>query len=212
MRNLFFFAVCIYLFNSANSQIHYGAKAGMANNSVTSSFSSNEKSLLGMQANAFTLMHLNHSIFMQPSIGYYRKGKKFTDITFEDQFGNSIGSGDLSVRLDYLELAAPFQFLIVNKRWQLYGGAGPFLSYAVGGTYKYKYISGQPTNEPETRSIIFGSNGTNRLDAGAEFLLSGFFGTHYTISINFDQGLTYLNPYSKQKTMSLGITFGYVFK
>jgi outer membrane protein with beta-barrel domain len=210
MRRIFFLALVIYLTNSAHSQIQYGVKAGMTINSVTSSYSSHEKSLWGIQSNLFAVIHLNRSIIFQPSVGYYRKGNRLTDITFVDQYGNLTGFGDLSVRLNYFELAAPFQYLIVNKKWKLYGGAGPFLSYAFDGTYKYEYDSGQPTDE--TTPIVFGSDGTNRLDAGAELLVSAFFGKHFIISINYDQGLTYLDPYSDRKTMSLGITLGYLFK
>jgi outer membrane protein with beta-barrel domain len=212
MKVLFLFAASLFLINSANTQIHYGIKAGVAMNDVSSSFSSNEKSLFGFQSSLFATYHLNRSIISQPSLGYYRKGNKLTDITFVDQYGNLNGFGDLTVQLDYLELVVPFQFLIVNKKWKFYGGLGPFVSYAVGGTYKYKYDPGPYANEPTTKPIVFGSDGTNRLDAGAEFLFSALFGKRYIISINFDQGLTYLDPYSDRKTMSAGITFGYLFK
>ena len=212
MKNILFFVSIIFLFNSAFSQIQYGLRAGMAINDVSSSFSSHEKSLIGFQSNVFALMHLNRSIIFQPSLGYYRKGNKLINITFVDQYGNLTGFGDLTVRLDYIELAAPFLYLLVNKKWKLFGGAGPFVSYALGGSYKYHYDSGQPINEANTKPIVFGSDGTNRFDSGIELLLSAYFKTRYTISLNFDQGLTYLDPYSDRKTMSVGFTFGYLFK
>jgi hypothetical protein len=212
MRKLFFIFIGLSLFSSANSQIGYGLRCGISINTEANQYSSREASFLGIQAAAFSKIPLAQSIIFHPSIGYYPKGERLKDLTFEDQFGNDIGSGDMVMRYDYLQLALPVQFMILKKKIRLFAGAGPFISYAVGGVIKYKQDSGRPTSEPKSRPMAFEQNGAQRFDAGVEGLISVFTGRHWTASLNYDKGFVNVDSYTKRQTISGGISIGYVFK
>ena len=110
--------------------------------------------------------------FLQPSIGYYSKVKRRTNVTLEDQLGNPIGKGDLANRFDYVELSTPFQFMFHRGKIHLLGGLGPYLSYAAGGEILYKSVSGLGSNEPKRRKMIFATNGYSCVDAGLTVLFS----------------------------------------
>ena len=119
-------------------------KAGAAISDRTGNNGSNEKSLTGLQAFGLRITSLGNSFIMQPSVGYYPKGNRYTNLTFEDQLGNDLGTGDLNLRFDYLELTAPFQYLIANGKVKFFAGLGPYFSYALGGKAVRKFVSGQP--------------------------------------------------------------------
>ena len=212
MRHVFLLFISFFFLDSINPQIYYGLKAGIAINNFTNRFSSNEKELLSIQSAVFAKIHLHQLIIFQPSIGYYPKGIKLEESFFLDSYGNAIPVSNEKTRFDYIELALPFQYIIADKKFPVAVGFGPFVSYAVSGEVTFEYKPGQLIIEPTNRPIAFGIYGYNRFDAGVVTMLSTFLGKHWTGSINYDQGLTYTSYYGKQKTISVGITVGYIFK
>jgi hypothetical protein len=118
----------------------------------------------------------------------------------------------MKFRYDYLELAIPVQYRLVNKNMKLYFGAGPYISYAIGGKAKWENVTGQPGNEPRKQSIVFGDNGAKRLDAGLTILASAQIKERWLLSINYDQGILKTQNYSTTHSFSVGLTIGYIFK
>ena len=209
---LLFFTVFIFLF--AKSQIKYGVKAGATINSQTPFRDVDKKNLVAGQASIFGIISLNKFFTLQPSVGYYPKGVRIANLTFEDQLGNPIGSGTLNYRFDYIELSAPFQFLITNATIKLSAGLGPYFSYAISGKEIWKNISGNPSNEPTKGNIPFGNNGYKRFDIGFGGLLSAQIQSKWMISVNYEIGVDNISSYSTDKVhnLSAGVTLGYFFK
>ena len=217
MRKIFLIFSCILLFLfSANSQVKFGVKAGASISDRTGDNVSNEKSLTALQASGFAIVFLGKSLILQPSLGCYPKGNRYTHINFVDFLGNDHGTGDVHFRFDYIEFATPFQYLVAtNERIKFYSGLGPYFSYAVGGKALWKHVTGQATDEEKKRKLIFGNYGFKRGDVGIAVLLSAQIQKQWILSLNYDQGLINTNSNSntiESHNMSAGLTIGYVFK
>jgi len=93
---------------------------------------------------------------------------------------------------------------------------GPYFSYAVGGTAKWKNVSAQ--NEPPSKTKInFDGTGYNRFDAGINLLMTLQVKNHWAVGVSYDRGLLANNRNGsiqqvKQYSHSEAITVGYLFK
>jgi len=215
MKTLFFFFIALFLFLTSDAQIKYGARGGISFGSHDGSNSSSSD-LVTTQASVFILHPLSASVFFQPSIGYHPIGNKYKNLGFADALGNNIGYGDLTTRYDNIQLAAPFQYALMNnKDSKLMLGLGPFFSYAIGGVAKWKNVSGQ-TDPPEKQKLIFGDNAEKRFDAGLNLLFTYQADKHWTLNVHYDRGLVRVHPKTSPNqiffTNSQGITAGYLFK
>jgi hypothetical protein len=209
MRKSLLSLVTILFFSSANSQVKLGIKAGVAisDRGDLTAFSM-IRPLITMPVSVFGIIPLKRSFILQPSFGYYPKGYRYKDITFEDQLGNDLGTGNVNYRYDFLELTAPIQYLLV-KKIKLFAGLGPYFAYAVSGKVIYKYKSGQRTNEPRTRPITFGYD--KRFDAGYVLLFSTQLKSRWMLSLNYENGVINKSAGNPHHTSS-GLTVGYFFK
>ncbi|MBI5858163.1 MAG: PorT family protein [Sphingobacteriales bacterium] len=197
----------------ATSQKRWGVKAGATVNNQTGFKNSDKKALTSAQVSFFGMLPLGNSFFLEPSIGYCSKGSRIASLTFEDQLGNPIGTGTMSLRFDYIELSVPIQYLIANNRAKLFLGAGPYFSYAMNGKEIWKNVSGTPSNEPAKRNIQFGNNGYEHFDVGLGGSLSAQIQDKWIASINCEFGVTniYYSEQNKTRNVSAGITIGYFF-
>lgn len=213
-KRILFLVIYLSFLLSSEAQTKWGIKAGVNINNQSGFSGAQKKSLITGQASFNGVIFLDKSFILQPSIGYYPKGSRLANMTFEDQLGNPIGTGTLSYRFDYIELAAPFQYLIANNKTKLFSGLGPYLSYAIGGKEIWKNISGTPSNEPIKREISFGSNGSKRFDAGFVAALSAIIQNKWMPSIHYEIGIvnTYYSSQNKVNNRSGGVTIGYFFK
>jgi len=192
----------------AISQTQIGVKGGFAISTLMPHFRV-ERPFIGIQASAVAKTQINNRMFLQPALGYYPKGKKrLHEMAGEN--GNLV-SADAIFRFDYIELSTPFQYLLHDGTIQWLAGVGPFVSYATGGRVVFKNFSG-PSNDFETQKFVFGKNGLNRADFGMTILFSAIISGHWMFSLNYDQGVTNTDGWSKAKTMSVGLTGGYFFK
>jgi len=172
-----------------------------------------DKPLMGFQSSAFGLISLGNSFMLQPSVGYYAKGNRIANLTFEDQLGNDIGKGTMSFRLDYVELAIPVHYRIADNDVKLFTGLGPYFSYAAGGKELWKNVSGTPGNEPKKRPITFGDNGVKRFDAGFIVSLSAEIRDHWMAAMSYEYGVINTNSQGvASHNLSAGLTIGYLFK
>ena len=210
MRKILLLAAVSFSF-STHAQKHFGVKAGVAISNHTGSSNSGAKSLTGLQASLFGRFDLSNLFTLQPSVGYYAKGNRITDLTFADQLGNDIGNGDLNFRYDYLELTVPVQYLISNKAVKIGAGVGPYMSYAFGGKVSRKNITGPAGNEPKKENLNFDYR--KRFDLGLTALISAQFKT-WILSLNYDQGVINVNKGNQPKTQNIsgGLAVGYLFK
>lgn len=213
MRKVFLLFFVTSLPILASSQKRWGVKTGATVNNQTGFNNSDKKPLAAVQASFFGMLPLANSFFLEPSIGYCPKGSRIANLTFEDQLGNPIGTGTMSLRFGYIELSVPFQYLVANNKTKLFLGAGPYFSYAMNGKEIWKNISGTPSNEPTKRNIAFGKNGYERFDVGLGGSLSAQIQDKWVASINCEFGVTniYYSKQNKTRNLSAGITIGYFF-
>lgn len=215
MKTVFFFA-CFLFFLSANSQIKFGVRGGVSFSNRDGSVS-NSTDLITINASVFAIDSLSKTVIVQPSLGYHPKGNKYRNLTFSDPLGTNTGYGDVNFRFDNIELTVPFQYMITsNKDRKLFLGLGPYFSYALGGTVKWKNVSGQVDPPPKSK-ITFTSNGEKRVDAGINLLLTFQVDKHWTLNVDFDRSMIAINqtPYSQQSKLyshSEGLAVGYIFK
>jgi len=201
-----------------NAQNKFGVKSGISF-SDRNGTNSNSTDLITIQVAAFGMMPLSKVVTMQPSFGYAPKGNKFRNLMFVDQTGGNNGYGDVNTRVDNIELAIPFQYLVTSsKENKLLLGLGGFFSYAVGGMIQWKNVSGPGSDNPPPKTKInFDGSGLKRFDAGVNILISFQLKNRWVLSFNFDRGLVNNNqgPYAQQTKLysrSEGITAGYLFK
>lgn len=214
MRKILLLLFTIFFcFFSVKSQVKWGIKAGITINNQSGFKGAEKKSLTAGQVSVFEMISLGKVFILQPSIGYYPKGSRLANLTFEDQLGNPIGTGTMSLRFDYIELAVPFQYLIVNNKIKLFSGLGPYLSYAIGGKEIWKNVSGTPGNEPKKREIQFGNNGSKRFDAGFTISFSAQAQDKWIFSVNYEIGVINTNYSGQNKihNQSGGVTIEYFF-
>jgi hypothetical protein len=205
MKKFLIIACSAALSSSSTAQMNIGAKGGFGINSLTH-MSSSDKAFFGVQISAFSKIPIGNSFFLQPSLGYYPKGKRRLDVTLYDDLGNPVGSVDVTSRTDFAELAVPLQFPLHSGNIQWLAGLGPFFSYALGGRNVYKNVSGW-SSELKNDKIVFGKYGKDRGDVGATLLFSAIYRTKWVASLNYDQGLIHY-----EKTVSVGLSIGYFFK
>jgi len=218
MRRLFSFSVGFLFLLPLNAQNKFGIKSGISF-SDRNGTNSNSTDLITLQVAAFGMIPLSKVVTMQPSFGYAPKGNKFRNLMFVDQLGGNNGYGDVNTRVDNIELAVPFQYLVTSsKQNKLLFGLGAFFSYAVGGMVQWKNVTGPGSNNPPPKTKInFDGAGLKRFDAGVNILITFQVKTRWVLSFNFDRGLINNNQssYTQQTKLysrSEGITAGYLFK
>ena len=215
MRKQFnFLFISLLFFFCSDAQTTWGIKAGIAINKQNSFQGADKSALITEQASFFKIIPVHSSFILQPSIGYYPKGGRINNMTFEDQFGNPIGVGSLSFRFDYVELTIPFQYLLTRHTTKLYSGIGPYLSYAISGKEKWRNVSGTSSNESNKGNIPFGSNGYKRVDAGFVIIFSALLKGKWIFSATYEAGFLniYYSSQNETNNFSGGLTIGYCFK
>lgn len=123
------------------------------------------------------------------------------------QKGGQHDNGDIRTRLNYLELPLSVAFRHYDARggwWTI--GAGPFVSYGVGGTIKNE-SNGQSISLP-----AFGNSPAyNRFDAGISAVLDYKFANGLSLGTNYDHGLANINTIARTSitTKSISLNVGY---
>ena len=220
MKRIFLLLLIIPVFIiQANAQMRWGIKGGIAasNRSGFKDIGLDECPLPGLQTSFFNIVPLGKLIILQSSLGYYAKGNQFKNIMFTDQAGNDLGTGTLAIRFDYIELALPFQYRMnLSDKILAFSGLGPYIAYAIGGVVKPKNVSDPSSGggPPQKQKIVFGDNGSKRVDAGLTLLISVMMQKYWMISLNYDQGVVKINSGGGIRTHNLsgGLTVGYLFK
>lgn len=162
------------------------------------------KSSFGIQGGFVADFQLSKHISLQPGLNFVQKGARWED------------EGDKYIeRFNTIEV--PFNVLFNSKgsNGNFFVGAGPSVSFAVGGKFiekidgetdKENMSFGNDEMEDDYRALDFGLNGM----IGYEFK-GGFF-----MAANYNLGLRNLTPggdedYGKVKTNYVGIRLGYFF-
>lgn len=168
-----------------------------------------------------------YEFFIQPGALFSMKGTKLTrdanDYFWAD---GSVSMGDDHTKLTTYNLEVPVNFIYkpAAGNGNLMIGAGPYFSYALGGTFKSRFdgetTSGDLLFVNDYRDVgttdkkIFGKP----FDVGANLLLGYESMNRFSVQVNGQLGMTNLEPKNdgvKQpevlRNNSFGITFGYKF-
>lgn len=89
---------------------------------------------IGLSAGGYVILHLTQHLGLRADVQFSRQGSQFRDINFTDENGNAIGSGNVNMNFDYLQVP-----LMV----ELSGGQG--LRWFVDAGYGFNFLLG--TNE-----------------------------------------------------------------
>jgi len=196
---------------STYSQNVFGFKAGMQLAKITGAGDVPHSLLPTLQVKGVAILPLGDEVTINPSLGYSGKGYKWTNISFEDQLGNSLGDGDVIGLFHYLQLTVPLTYKIVaDGNQEYYFGAGPYFSYAVSGKGKLKHVA--VSSEEETWDL-FADGAYKRTDAGIAVEIASQLKKKFLISFNADIGLSDISKQGggKLKHLAGGLSFGYLF-
>lgn len=184
--------------------IQFGGIAGLnwAGASVNTSGSGRVggSTLTGFTLGAFADMPLTKSLHFRPSLLYSDEG-----------FQPNVQGDKVNIHVAFL--SAPLDLVyhtkLAGKRF--FVGAGPYLAYALNGTYTLKGIN---------TDMTFGNNynggdDLRRLDMGANVMAGLLMDRNFIIGAKFDWGLSNFAPSGSGAdihTRSFGISIGYVFR
>lgn len=184
--------------------IQFGGIAGLNWAGAVSNTSGSGKvsgsTLTGFTLGAFADVPLTKSLHFRPSLLYADEG-----------FQPNVQGSKVNIHVAFLSvpLDLVYHTKLFGKRF--FVGAGPYLAYAMSGTYTIKGIN---------TDMDFGNNYTNgddlrHLDMGANVMAGLLMDRNFIIGAKFDMGLSNIAPTGSAadiRTRSFGISLGYVFR
>lgn len=157
--------------------------------------------LTGFALGLFADLPLHKQLSFRPSLVY----------SFEGFHAEPAGGQPLNIHVAYL--SAPLDLVyhtnLFNKRF--FVGAGPYLAYALNGTYTEKGIN---TDMQFGNNYAAGDN-LRRMDFGANMMAGILMDRNFVLGATFDFGLKNIAPDGSAatvRTRSFGLTLGYVFR
>lgn len=157
--------------------------------------------LTGFALGLFADVPLHKNLSFRPSLEY----------SFEGYHATPAGGTPLNIHVAYL--SAPLDLVyhtnVFNKRF--FVGAGPYMAYALNGTYTEKGIN---TDMQFGNNYAAGDN-LRRMDFGANMMAGILMDRNFILGATFDFGLKNIAPdgsAASVRTRSFGLTLGYVFR
>lgn len=111
-------------YDSGNPE--FGIKGGINASNLYSSDADDENMLVGFNAGFYARLPITDNIAFQPELLYTTKGTKA-------EYNNALASGDVKLRLDYIELPLLFKFNLTDN-FNIH--AGGYASYLVNSKVK----------------------------------------------------------------------------
>ncbi len=184
--------------------IQFGGVAGLNWAGAVSNTSGSGKvsgsTLTGFTLGAFADVPLTKALHFRPSLLYSDEG-----------FQPNVQGSKVNIHVAFL--SAPLDLVYHTKLFgkRFFVGAGPYLAYAMSGTYTIKGIN---------TDMDFGNNYSSgddlrHLDMGANVMAGLLMDRNFIIGAKFDLGLSNIAPTGSAadiRTRSFGISIGYVFR
>lgn len=215
MQKRFAFLIPVFIFIqfSVSAQVQVGIMAGPQfsirhyNKSIA-----NNGFITSGNAGVTSIIPVSKKLALHGTLGYSGKGVIIKDFTFNDVLGNDMGKGDINILLHYIELRSPVDYIFnLSSGSKLLVGAGPYISYAVGGHQKIK-------NNDFFAALIGDEldfeNEYNRFEFGITSNIGLQFSQKWLLSIYTDLGLTDIFKMESSKNIShrsFSFTLGYAF-
>jgi hypothetical protein len=180
-----------------------GGTLGWMRNESETGIKNTSGTLPGFNAGVIGDLPVGNKFSIQPSLSFLQKGQS-----------NSGDGGDLTMRLNYLELPLNFIYRAPGKDGHLVVGLGPTLSYGLSGKATFK-ISGQESSS----DVHFGNSQEDfkPFEMGAN-ILAGYEWKHgFFMQLNYNMGFSNLFPSDPQfpndpqylKNSYVGLKIGY---
>lgn len=199
-------AICFVFITNLHAQINYGFKAGFNASTMTLKVDGvglNPKAVLGFHAGFFAELQANDQFSIQPGLLVSTKGSKY-----------HLPGDELDLILSPTVIEVPvnglLKFSMGSAKFLAF--AGPYLSYAIGGTY---YLSDGKDEGSENLSFGEGEEKDMKpFDIGFNFG-AGIEINQIQFSIQYNLGLNNLAPVTtnkaEMKNRSTIISVGYLF-
>lgn len=185
--------VLVSTFSIADAQTKFGITAGVSFSNVIEKAENGDKastqSLPGLRIGLTADVHLAGDLYAQPALLYARKG-------FKQESGGFYGSAtNFQVGADYIELPVTFLYKPKLGMGSLLLGAGPYLAYGTGGSWKSDsdILLGDISMSGKG-NVAFRNDGSVRNDS------------EYTYGRPFDYGFNATLGYEFQERFSLQVT------
>lgn len=224
----------------ANAQISFGVNAGAVFSSFKSKFDGKkqegEKGKIGFKIGAVANVPLSSGLSFNPELNFVTKGGKTSNTEEESIFGGTIKQENKSTsNFSYLEIPLNVTYTLNSDEESgtgLFFGAGPVLSFGVGGKYDGSStttttFAGSTTTNSGNFDGKVKFDGKKEVDLPAsdkdihykafEFGANAFVGYNFTSNINarvmYNIGFSNIDPNEKSegKNSYLGLTVGYRF-
>ena len=201
---------------NAQMKMRFGPRAGVDMTSITVSPSSglDLTSTVGFHAGVTAEFWLNDNWSINPSLLYAMKG-------YSEKYSVNVTNGNLTysesrestVHLNYIEIPILLGYSYGMDGWKIGGEVGPYLGYALSGTYKNKATTNGVTTE-SSGSVTLGSGEAelNPLDFGLK-VGPGVEFSNLKINLYYSMGLTNLSNASGEtiKNWGAGLSLAYMF-
>ncbi len=194
--------------NAQNTRFGFTGGAVFANyNSKIDGESDKGKSKPGLTAGIMIDVPVSKNLSFQPAVNFVQKGAKH-----EETFGGV--TEKVTIGVNCIEVPLNLLYNASGNTGNFFIGAGPSVAFALSG--KWKYDDG--TNSL-TEDIKFGTGDDDLMkgfDLGANFLTGYCFPNGLLLSVNYNMGLSNLNPDVSSdgtlKSSYFGIRLGYLLK
>jgi hypothetical protein len=207
MKKTFITAICFFLVCAVSAQkTQIGLMVGGANSNFKTKSEDDEfngDSKTGMAGGIVANFGLSEKCSIRSGLLLVQKG-----IKVEETFGGSTMSAEINT--NWLEVPLSLTYNIGN----FYIGAGPSLSFGVGGKWKTKF-----DDEEESGKVHFGDSEDDNMkgfDFGANVIAGFQFNNGLFINANFNQGFSNLISVESGddsiKSHYFGLHLGYMFK
>jgi len=207
MKKTFITAICFLSLCAATAQkAQIGLMVGGANSNFKTKSEDedlNGKSKTGMAGGVVANFGISEKCSIRSGLVLVQKGSKV-----EETFGGSTMSAEINTT--WLEVPVSLTYNTGN----FFVGAGPSLSFGVGGKWKSKV-----DDEEESGKVSFGNSDDDNMkgfDFGANVLAGFQFNNGLFIAANFNQGFSNLTAGDSGddsiKSHYFGLHLGYMFK
>lgn len=196
--------VLVFVFSATIAHSQIGVRAGV--NIATLNYDPDDfigdiSPIIGLNIGLLMELPVTDRISLQPELHFIQKGDK-------EEYDDFFGSGSITTRINYLELAVMGKFTLadIGNDGGLYVGLTPFLGYALSGEFKF-----EEDGFSETEDIDFDE--ISRMDFGIGLGAGASFGNLF-VDVRYNLGLSNLNDTDIDfdiNTRGILIGVGYMF-
>ncbi|QBR12803.1 porin family protein [Sphingobacterium sp. CZ-2] len=209
MRKLFLITLVSCISTAAMAQVSYGLKGGVNLGKFSEAFSDElkdyEKMNPSFYVTGFADIPVAPQFSIQPGLSLQGKGAKY-----EGEVNGT--SGKITVNIMSLEIPVNAVYYIPAGTGNVFLGAGPYVGYALSGTYKSVVSGNDDASVEEDIDFSGDDKEANAFEAGLNFMAGYKLSNGFLINAGYGLGLTKIAadddaPNYKNRVLSFGIGF-----